>query len=538
MRIRNFLFTGALISIVLVLAPGADGQRRNQREILDEFRSLRSKIDDFDQTLRFQLRSSSAGRQQSQAAVNGLTNLRESVAVYSGNLDMGRENRDDINGIITAARDIEGFLRAYPQNQRIVSTWDEVKTLIDRLSAHYGVVPDWNGRISNASRTPTAETLSSRPVTRPAGALTGTYKIDVNRSEDAAAIAGEVNVSSDRKADLEAKLTAPDEIALDVRGRTVILATSNASPVRFEADGRDKVESAGGTTIRVRATLRGEQLVVSSLGGDTDFTITFEPMNGGRVLKVSRRITTDYLNETIFAESFYNRTDMVARLGIGGADDIDVPADDDVFSSSDPNDRVGANSPDPTLSQPRIGEFIVPDGTVISGQLENEINTKISQNNDRFRMTVQSPIEFRGAIIEGYISGVGRSGQVSGRSNVTFNFERITLRNGRSYDFAGSVTAIKDQQGKDIRVDTEGTAKGDSQTKETAKRGGIGAGIGAVIGAIAGGGKGAILGAIIGGGAGAGSVIVGGRDDIRLMPGSTITVQASSPVRNGQPDEN
>ena len=76
---------------------------------------------------------------------------------------------------------------------------------------------------------------------------------------------------------------------------------------------------------------------------------------------------------------------------------------------------------------------------------------------------------------------------------------------------------IKDQNGKPVKVDTEGTAKGDSQTKETAKRGGIGAGLGAVIGAVAGGGKGAAIGAIIGGGAGAGSVIAQGRDDIQLL---------------------
>ena len=52
-----------------------------------------------------------------------------------------------------------------------------------------------------------------------------------------------------------------------------------------------------------------------------------------------------------------------------------------------------------------------------------------------------------------------------------------------------------------------------------------------LIGAIAGGGKGAAIGAIIGGGAGAGSVIYTGREDIKLMQGSTLTIQSSSPIR-------
>ncbi len=90
---------------------------------------------------------------------------------------------------------------------------------------------------------------------------------------------------------------------------------------------------------------------------------------------------------------------------------------------------------------------------------------------------------------------------------------------------------MTDQNGKTVNVDTEGAVRGENQTKETAKRGGIGAGLGAIIGAIAGGGKGAAIGAIIGGSAGAGSVYVQGRDDLELKAGSAITVQASSPIR-------
>ncbi len=93
------------------------------------------------------------------------------------------------------------------------------------------------------------------------------------------------------------------------------------------------------------------------------------------------------------------------------------------------------------------------------------------------------------------------------------------------------VQSVTDENGKTVKVDTEGTAKGDSQTKETVKRGGIGAGVGAIIGAIAGGGKGAAIGAILGGGAGAGSVVLQGKDDLQLKAGSSVTVQASAPNR-------
>ena len=77
------------------------------------------------------------------------------------------------------------------------------------------------------------------------------------------------------------------------------------------------------------------------------------------------------------------------------------------------------------------GDFIVPDGVVLSGTLDNDIDTKVSQNNDRFQMTVQSPNEFRGAVVEGYLTGIDRSGKVTGRSEVTFNFQTIRLANGQ-----------------------------------------------------------------------------------------------------------
>src|SRR4029078_5364968 len=109
-----------------------------------------------------------------------------------------------------------------------------------------------------------------------------------------------------------------EQIALDVRGNQVTLATTTADPITFIADGRDKTEKdAAGRNVRSRATLNGDTLVVSSLGGDTDYTITFK--SEGQSLNVSRRITTDYLSQSVFAESIYSKTDPVARLGIDHA---------------------------------------------------------------------------------------------------------------------------------------------------------------------------------------------------------------------------
>ena len=120
---------------------------------------------------------------------------------------------------------------------------------------------------------------------------------------------------------------------------------------------------------------------------------------------------------------------------------------------------------------------------------------------------------------------------------MTLNFERITLANGKTYDFAGYLQSVTDLNGKNYKIDAEGTIRGDNQTKQAAKRGGVGAGLGALIGVIAGGGTGAAIGAAIGGGVGVGSVAVQGQSDVVLQKGSAILVQSSSPVKQTEPKD-
>lgn len=522
---KALLSVAVFSTLVFGLTVNADGQRRTEREVRDAVRTLLSQIDDLQLDLAFETQNN-GGNRFMQDANRGLGNLKDKVTAFDENVMQRRENRDDIDQIIGAARDVDGALGRGRPNRVMRDSWSEVKRTIDSLAQKYGTMPDWTPRTSNASRAP----VISTPVRTAAPGLTGTYRLDATRSEKVADILSSTNIAGSQRQDLESKLEAPEEVAVLVSGSQVTLASSKAAPVTFTADGREKTETSGGRTIRVRATLRGQELTVSSLGGETDYTVKFISTDNGDTLKVTRRITTDYLSETIFAESVYTKTDAVAKLGIdNGAAPV---ADDDTYSSNDPNDRQYGGTP--SVITPRIGEFIVPNGMTVSAILENPIDTKVSQNNDRFRLTVQSPDEFRGAIIEGYISGVGRSGQVSGRSNVTFNFTKITLRDGKEYDFAGTLRNIKDAYGNEVKVDAEGTAKGDSQTKETAKRGGIGAGAGALIGAILGGGKGAAIGAVIGGGAGAGSVVAQGRTDVKLQQGAVLTISSSSPAKRDQ----
>lgn len=552
-NLKNTLsFSVVILSMILGLAGLASAQKRNERDIRDAVRSLNSKIEDFETNLRYQMQSTSANNGELSEVSDDVRSLKNSVQQFQDYYDRKRENRDDVNAIVAAARRIDEFVKISRQNQRVEDDWAGVRKQIERLSTNYGVTPRWDDRYnsqtnSNYPGNPTYP--DNQPPVRNPGfnvGLSGTYDLDTARSESVDDVVADTKLGTVQLEDLKEKLVAPEQIAIDIRGTQVTLATTNAQPVVFVADGREKTEqSPTGKTVRLKATLTGDKLVVSSLGGETDYTITFTSDSNGKVMKVSRRITTDYLSQTVFAESVYNKTDSVAQLGIkGGATTSNTSSDpnggysDNDNSGTISNGGTGVNNGNggsrtgaPSAVTSRPGNYTVPNGLSITGILDNEINTKVSQNNDRFKMTVQSPDEFRGATIEGYVSGIQRSGAVNGEPKMTLNFQKITLRNGQTYDFAGNLQSVQALNGKNATVDNEGTIKGESQTRQTAKRGGIGAGIGAVIGAIAGGGKGAVIGAIIGGGGGAGSVAIQGKGDIQLQQGSTVTVVSSSPLQ-------
>ena len=545
---RAFSFHLAIGLLIFGCLIEASGQTmRNERDVRNILRSVHSKIDDFRYSVRGEFNRNSTNRNAEDEINDGLKNLEDSLRSFDDRFQSRRENGEDVTDILRSAKYINDSLDINRiNNNRIQNNWTEIRGLLDRLASNYAVRWSWNdqdgrgsiydssdNRFPNDNRAP-----DNYPSTRANSGnfvLTGTYKFDASKSENSLEIAnraisgGIARNNPDAQKDLETKLEAPEQLMIDVRGNQVILASSRAAQISFTADGRERTESAGGKTIRVRATLRGQELTVSSLGGDSDYTVIFVPIDNGSAMRVTRRITTDYLRETVFAESIYQKIDSVARFD--GSVNPSTVSDDD-YSSSDQQDTRNnyPNSSYPTTNS-RTGEFIVPDGTILTGILENDIDAGVSQNNDRFRMTVQAPNQYRGATIEGYLSGINRSGKVSGRSQVTFNFERIRLSNGQTYDFAGFLQNVTDENGKIVKVDTEGTARGNSQTKETVKRGGIGAGLGAIIGAVIGGGQGAAIGAVIGGGAGAGSVILQGKDDLKLKKGSSITVQSSSPIR-------
>ena len=399
-----------------------------------------------------------------------------------------------VRGTGNVVRATDGRLRPFSYDAVVNTRSDRV------IRAQY----DWRGEWYSSGR---------RAV---ANRLTGTYRLAPARSDDPAATARRVtgNLPAGEQERLRAavvrRLEAPESLAIERDGRIITLASSVAARVTFEADGREQIEqSRNSRQVRTTATLSGDRLVVTTDGDRAvDYQVTFESIDNGRSLRVTRRITHEDLRQAVVARSVYDKTSDTPQW--------------DVYARARRGGGASAASDE--------GGFIVPDGTDMVAVLNDALSTKLAREGDRFALTVRTPSQYGGATIEGSLVRVVRSGQVSGRAEMSFAFDAIRLRNGRVYDFTGYIESVRAPNDDAVRVDTEGVVQDDTgQTGRTVTRTGIGAAIGAVIGAVTGGGKGAAIGAAIGAGAGAGSVFIQGRSDLDLANGTEFRIRAGAP---------
>jgi hypothetical protein len=444
-------------------------------------------------------------------------NINEFVRVFelsTANLrDRFRGRRDvaaDVSEVMNRAAQIDSFMRRNNLGAAAETDWRALRSDLDVLAGYYSVNWRWDGPIPG--------TGGNWPgPNRQANRLTGTYRIDSSRSDDVMrtvnrAIRGLSAVEQQRlRQRVSNRLSAPEMLAIERRGRNITIASSLAPVATFEADGRERIEpTPRGRNVRVKASLVGDQLVVSSTGErGNDYRVTFDALGTGQQLRVTRRIDIERLARPVTVNSYYNKTSEVAQL--------------DLYTGT----PIGRN--------PR-GPFGVQDGVELVAVLNNGLTTRQSREGERFSMAVRSPSTYDGAVIEGYVSRVDRSTRVSGREELSLSFERIRMRNGSTYNFDGQIVSVRTPNGEDVRVDNEGTvSERTSQTTETVTRTGIGAALGALLGAIAGGGKGAAIGAGIGAGAGAGSVFIQGRDNLELLSGTEFTIHAAAPWGRDEP---
>lgn len=468
---------------------------------------------------RLETRGDTFRRQADRWVRNSRYNNNENLSNYiddfenaTDSLKRNFDERDSVAGDVEAVLQrgavIDRFVRANRMNGQAEREWRLIRNDLSTLANYYRVSWNWNSPVYPTFPT---NSFDSR--------LTGTYRINLTQSDNVPTVVSRAisnnNYNSNQRdrvqRNLERRLTSPDVFVIEKNGQTVLLGSSLSQQVSLNADGIARSETNdNGRTIETRVKADNNDLQISYEGDRmNDFYVTFMPMSNGQ-LRVTRKVYLENRNELVTATSVYDKIDNVARWN---------------------NVNTRPNYPTDTTGNV-YGDFVVPNNTQIVARLNEMLSTKTMQDGERFTMTVTSPSQYRGAIIEGRVVG-DKSGVVSGRATMTLEFDSIRLTNGSTYRFAGIVDQVREPDGDNVSINNEGTIRDGSQTTKTATRAGIGAALGAIIGAIAGGGKGALIGAGIGAGAGAGSVVLQGRDNLELPNGTEFNITATSPTNVG-----
>jgi hypothetical protein len=166
---------------------------------------------------------------------------------------------------------------------------------------------------------------------------------------------------------------------------------------------------------------------------------------------------------------------------------------------------------------PQTGDTLLPSQTVISGTLEQTINTRNAQVGDPFVLDVQPPfpmddVRYQGAKVYGHVSTVNRAGGMH-KAGVVLAFDRLTLMDGTTAALQGQVLSF-DAQGN----------KANSTAKTI---------VGAIVGNITGNYIGKHLGTDVGGAVGAigGAILAANTgQNITVPQGSSVSLKTTAPA--------
>ena len=417
--------------------------------------------------------------------------LVQATVHMSDHVTRRETTRTDLDDLLGRADAVDEALARNPGSAAAQTAWRNIRRDVESLAAAYNVTFDWQNPV-----------YPGIPGTGVYQRLTGTYQLDTARSDNpqrvidtalrTVPVANRARVTRQ----LTRRLDPPDTLAIDRNGQQVIIGSSLAPQVTFQADGQARSESAGaGATVNTRATLYGDRLEVTTTGGaaNLDYAVVFEPLGGGRDLQVTRRIYNDALSQPVTLRTVYRRT------------------------SETPDWTLMDRAPN-TVAEP--SGMLVPDGVMLTARLDQTVNLRTARDDDRVTLQVHNAprAELEGATIEGYVR------RTTDDRGVVFQFDQIRLRNGRFSEFDGVIESMVGPNGETVPFD--GEQAGDrSPTRESIERGAIGAAVGAILGAIVGGAKGAAIGAVVGGG-GAVATVLTGVGAQQLVRGTDFTIRA------------
>ena len=175
----------------------------------------------------------------------------------------------------------------------------------------------------------------------------------------------------------------------------------------------------------------------------------------------------------------------------------------------------------PAPPAPAFDELTIPADSVIGLQIDNTVTTESAQVEDTVEARVTRDVFADGRVAVaagaralGNVTLVERGGKFKERARLGVRFHTLVLADGTT-----------------LPIQTETVYRdGESPSRSSATKVGIGAVGGTIAGAIFGGTKGAVIGGAVGAAGGTAATMAGSRRAAALPAGSTVTVRVLSPV--------
>lgn len=218
-----------------------------------------------------------------------------------------------------------------------------------------------------------------------------------------------------------------------------------------------------------------------------------------------------------------DRPDPVATPTIGDSSQTTNPTEPAV------NTEPAANIGQKVAYQPNSNPImVIPRHTELIIELQEDLNTELCREGEKFTAKIVSPSEIAGATIEGRIAKILKPGRIKRRSELQLSFDRIILEDNRWSNFNATLTEVMAVKGDNVkRLDTEGTAVGQSSLKSDAVKVGGSTGAGIVVGAAIAGPAGAAVGAGMGAAFGVGAIVIERGKHIRLHRNQQLRIKTA-----------
>lgn len=148
-----------------------------------------------------------------------------------------------------------------------------------------------------------------------------------------------------------------------------MLGSSRSPRVAFQADGVVRnIRASNGNIVRSRIRIERNSLIFTSSGrSDDNLSFTFTPLENGKRLRVTRRISAEELIAPVVIQTVYNKISDAVQWDIYGESQI-------AKQDSKQNDRI---------SSPAAGERTLSGESGAAGEIREALNQWINATNER-----------------------------------------------------------------------------------------------------------------------------------------------------------